>query len=152
MKFILGMMVFVYGTFVTAVVLSLSGRMPESFLSVLLPWLVIGFFLMGAPKKLSGAMLLLCHVAMMGSLMVGIYFVGENVVAYFQKEPETACNYDCFDQIPDTSDDIDFTTPTGDNNHSPGTHSVEGHYRNGSYVEPYIRSNPDGILTNNIND
>ncbi|MCK2000836.1 hypothetical protein MZM54_05460 [[Brevibacterium] frigoritolerans] len=35
---------------------------------------------------------------------------------------------------------------------SPGYHSVDGYYRSdGTYVEPHIRSNPDGILSNNIN-
>lgn len=32
-----------------------------------------------------------------------------------------------------------------------GTHTVQGHIRsNGTYVAPYIRTNPDGIKSNNI--
>jgi hypothetical protein len=38
-----------------------------------------------------------------------------------------------------------------ENNNAPGLHDVKGHYRGGTYIEPYIRSNPDGDPTNNLN-
>ncbi|MCA1058125.1 hypothetical protein LCL96_04230 [Rossellomorea aquimaris] len=42
--------------------------------------------------------------------------------------------------------------PGADSNNNPGTHQVDGYYRSdGTYVEPYIRSNPDGNPYNNLN-
>ncbi|HFJ9472404.1 hypothetical protein [Bacillus cereus group sp. MYBKT111-2] len=39
-----------------------------------------------------------------------------------------------------------------DRNNNPGVHSVKGYYRSdGTYVEGYMRSNPDGIKSNNLN-
>lgn len=151
-RFFLSIVVIIYGTLISAIVLSLASIQPETFLDVLVPWLCIGFLLLMLPKRVGGAILVLCHVAMVGSIMVGVYFVGANVVAYFQEEPDKVCSYDCDQPIPDTSDLIDSVTPTGDNNHSPGTHNVEGHFRGGTYIAPYTRSNPDGDPTNNLNE
>ncbi|MGF3105757.1 hypothetical protein [Rossellomorea sp. DUT-2] len=42
--------------------------------------------------------------------------------------------------------------PGADHNSNPGTHQVDGYYKsNGTYVEPYLRSNPDGNPHNNLN-
>lgn len=151
-RLVMGMSIFVYGTLVTCIVLSMAGFQPDSFYDVFVPWLVLGFVLMAAPKRIGGIVLALCHVTMVGSLFVGAYFLSLNVIAYFQEEPDSICSYDCPQPIPDTSDLIDLETHTGDNNNSPGTHSVDGHYRGGTYVEPYMRSNPDGDPNNNLND
>ncbi|MFJ5718149.1 hypothetical protein [Neobacillus sp. NPDC093127] len=42
--------------------------------------------------------------------------------------------------------------PAVENNENPGYHQVKGYYRkDGTYVRPYIRSNPDGNPNNNLN-
>jgi hypothetical protein len=42
--------------------------------------------------------------------------------------------------------------PGAESDNGPGYHEVNGYYRSdGTYVEPYIRSNPDGNPYNNIN-
>lgn len=40
---------------------------------------------------------------------------------------------------------------TEPSNSSPGYHNVKGYWRGGTYVDPYIRSNPDGNPNNNLN-
>lgn len=46
--------------------------------------------------------------------------------------------------------DYDNVEPYENDEH-PGYHQVDGYYRSdGTYVEPYIRSNPDGVLSNNL--
>ena len=150
MKVFIGLCVFVYGTLVTTVVLFLAGIQPDNFFAIFAPWLLIGFFLMGTPKKVGGAILALCHVVMVGSLFVGMFVAADNLHAYLNEESDY-CNPECPVAIPDTSDDIDFVTPTGDNNYSPGYHNVDGHYRGGTYIAPYTRSNPDGDTSNNLN-
>lgn len=151
LRFVVALVVFVLGTVVTAIVLSMAGYQPDSFYDVFVPWLMIAFFLLFLPSIVGMALLSLCALGMAGAVVMTFFGVGMNIIDYFQQEPERACSYDCPQQIPDTSDDIDFTTPTGDNNHSPGTHNVDGHYRGGTYVEPYMRSNPDGDTSNNLN-
>ncbi|NMD72791.1 hypothetical protein HHO41_21450 [Bacillus sp. DNRA2] len=42
--------------------------------------------------------------------------------------------------------------PITETPNNPGYHSVKGYYRSdGTYVRPYIRSNPDGSTLNNLN-
>ena len=42
--------------------------------------------------------------------------------------------------------------PGVDSNSNPGYHSVDGYYRSdATYVDSYIRSNPDGDTSNNLN-
>lgn len=57
-------------------------------------------------------------------------------------------NYDQFE-----TDAVDFDTEAVDQN--PGLHDVEGHWRETAsgeytYVEPHVRTNPDGIESNNL--
>lgn len=152
MKFFIGFFVFVYGTLVTAIVMGLASYQPPSFVHVVFPWFFVGGFVMLLPKKIGGYILAVCHITMVGSLLVGMFFVSVNVVDYFNEVPEKECNFDCPQPLPDTSDLIVSVTPTGDNNYSPGYHGVSGHYRGGQYIQPYIRSNPDGNPYNNLND
>lgn len=53
------------------------------------------------------------------------------------------------------SDNYDYPgldNPEIDTDDSPGIHEVNGHYRgNGTYVEPYMRSDPDDSTSNNLN-
>jgi len=50
---------------------------------------------------------------------------------------------------PNDYEDEDFFY---EDSNSPGTHWVDGYYRDdGTYVEGYERSNPDGDLSNNLN-
>ena len=150
MKIFIAICVFVYGTLVTSIILFLAGIQPDSFSAIFAPWLLISFLLMGTPKKVGGAILMLCHVAMVGSFFVGMFVAGENLIAHLNEESDY-CNPQCPVAIPDTSDDIDLNSPSGDNNYSPGHHSVNGYFRGGTYVQPHIRSNPDGNLYNNLN-
>lgn len=63
-------------------------------------------------------------------------------------EPQPYCPACEQEQMEDSRDYPD--EPSGDS--SPGYHSVDGYYRSdGTYVQPYIRSNPDGNSSNNIN-
>lgn len=53
--------------------------------------------------------------------------------------------------------DTEYEYPGLDNSKSdaddsPGIHEVDGHYKsNGTYVESYMRSNPDSSTSNNLN-
>lgn len=51
----------------------------------------------------------------------------------------------------DTPDNWGPGYDSGDSN--PGYHEVDGYYNsNGTYVEPYLRTNPDGYEGNNFNN
>lgn len=152
MRFIVSFCVFICGMLITAIVMSVMDKTPDTFYEISVPWAVIAVVLYHLPKKTHGFLLLLCYFSMASLVYAGIFILGGNVIDYFNQEPDKVCSYDCPQPIPDTSDLNDLVTPTGDNNHSPGTHNVDGHYRGGTYVEPYIRSNPDGDPSNNIND
>lgn len=54
---------------------------------------------------------------------------------------------------PKGDDSIDYGPEQSetDSNEHPGYHQVDGHYRGGTYVDSYMRSNPDGDTSNNIN-
>lgn len=68
------------------------------------------------------------------------FFVGE-----FKEEMENPSepfseSYDPFDSYSDTDS-------------NPGYHEVDGYYNsNGTYVEPHLRTNPDGYEGNNFNN
>ncbi len=91
----------------------------------------------------------LVPISLMG---FGIYSILTNKLELpWEKEnKEVYCNYDC-GVVPDYDEGFDVPGNNNSNN-NPGYHNVDGYYRSdGTYVEPYIRSNPDGNPSNNIN-
>jgi hypothetical protein len=154
MRFFVGIGVFFWGTVVTLIILSMTGNSPDSFYDIFVPWLFAGIAIMFLPKVVGKVAYILCGVALTGSLLATGVGLVINAVEYFQKERVSECSESspCLPQVPDTSDLIDAETPSGDNNSFPGYHGVEGHYRDGQYIEPYIRSNPDGDPSNNLSN
>ncbi|WP_462410417.1 hypothetical protein [Neobacillus sp. Marseille-QA0830] len=73
-----------------------------------------------------------------------------------QKEKHPPCyyTYNCSEPAPRDDGYYDASVPSGDNNNygdSPGYHHVDGYYRSdGTHVNGYIRSNPDGNPNNNL--
>ncbi|MDA2474487.1 hypothetical protein PDN47_25875 [Bacillus cereus] len=109
-------------------------------------WFVIGIIMFGIINhfigKLSGnkgsSTNLMGIVSVIGILVVGGFVVYE------------------FITVDDSSDNRyemgDYPEDPTKGNDNPGVHSVNGYYRSdGTYVEGHMRSNPDGIKSNNLN-
>lgn len=90
-------------------------------------------------------------------VIVGIGFAGFTFVksSFHKDSPSPSYCPECEEESPDydySDDSTDSIGPGADNNSGPGYHNVDGYYRSdGTYVQPYIRSNPDGNPYNNIN-
>ncbi|AZJ24018.1 hypothetical protein CT694_31330 (plasmid) [Bacillus wiedmannii bv. thuringiensis] len=68
-------------------------------------------------------------------------------------KPHEGCSTDsdCLRKYGDDSNEEDDYPEDNGGKSSPGIHSLDGYYRkDGTYVEPYIRSNPDGDPSNNL--
>ncbi|OAS85222.1 MULTISPECIES: hypothetical protein [Metabacillus] len=86
-----------------------------------------------------------CFFIIMGGILFFIIGIGGAFFdLIFNPEP------DCIVMENGQSNCTDVEGGPGDYN-NPGIHEVEGHFRGGSYIEPYIRSNPDGDTSNNLN-
>ncbi|WP_226619880.1 DUF3892 domain-containing protein [Cytobacillus firmus] len=86
-----------------------------------------------------------CLSIIIGGISIFIIGMGGTIVdLIFNPEP------DCIVMENGQSNCTDVEGGPGDYN-NPGVHDVEGHYRGGTYIEPYIRSNPDGDISNNLN-
>lgn len=68
------------------------------------------------------------------------------------KEPDFSCLFGCNDDNDNRYEMGDYQEEPTKGNDNPGVHSVNGYYRSdGTYVEGHMRSNPDGIKSNNLN-
>lgn len=95
--------------------------------------------------------------SILGILVVCI-FLGTVVIPfikhqYFNEKKQMNCttDSDCARKYGDDSYEEDDYPEDNGGKSGPGIHSVDGYYRkDGTYVEPHIRSNPDGDPSNNL--
>jgi hypothetical protein len=94
---------------------------------------------------------------LVGTFIVGaLFFLVRDMVNGLRdsmviKAPCSGTTGDAYYKCRDSYGDPPGFGGSGNTDSGPGIHNVDGYYRSdGTYVRPYIRSNPDGDPTNNL--